>query len=313
MTLTDGHAGDAHATTWSCPACGAVASVPRWPRRGTRTQEQSSDTFVPSSDQFGATVGSLRRCTACGHAALEQPPVAGTFDDTYKDAADEISLSEEAGQVLTASRDLAEIERWVAPGRLLDVGCWTGSLLVAARERGWEAEGIEPSAWAVDRARERGCTVVHGTLDDADLTGSYRAVVACDVIEHLVDPLSMVTQLTDALEPGGVLLLTVPDAGSRLARVLGPRWWSVLPMHLQYFTRASMERVLARGGLQVLGSRTHPKAFSASYYADRLAAFLPVGGRAVSTVVDRLGVADRMVAPDLRDRLAIVAQKPRRG
>jgi hypothetical protein len=80
-------------------------------------------------------------------------------------------------------------------------------------------------------------------------------------------------------------------------------------MHLQYFTRASMPALLERAGLGVRSVHTHPKAFSAGYYAERLAAFLPVGGGAVTATCARLGLDERLVAPDLRDRLAVVAQK----
>ena len=44
----------------------------------------------------------------------------------------------------------------------------------------------------------------------------------------------------------GTQALALPDAGSRTARALGARWWSVLPTHVQYFTRRSMAGLLAR-------------------------------------------------------------------
>jgi SAM-dependent methyltransferase len=243
------------------------------------------------------------------------PPPAEVFEGAYAAVEDLVSLREERGQVHTATRDLAEIERHAAPGRLLDVGCWTGSLLVASAGRGWVGRGVEPSRWAVARARERGCDVQCGTIEDLDLGDeSFEAVVACDVVEHVVDPLALVERLAAALVPGGILFLTVPDAGSRLASILGRRWWSVLPMHLQYFTRTSMRALLGRAGLDVRSIHTHPKAFSAGYYAERLAAFLPVGGGAVTAVCARLGFDERLVAPDLHDRLAVIVQKaPRRG
>src|SRR5258708_18209326 len=189
----------------------------------------------------------------------------------YEDAADSVSLREEAGQVETARRALVRIENLAAPGKLVDIGCWTGSSLVAAGDRGWEGVGLEPSHWAAARATQRGLDVHSGELFDHDLVaGSYRVAVLCDVIEHLSDPGAGIDRLWDLLEADGLLYLTLPDAGSRLARLLGRRWWSVLPMHLQYFTRPSVARVLNDRGFEVKSIRTHAQAFSGKYYAESL-------------------------------------------
>jgi hypothetical protein len=99
----------------------------------------------------------------------------------------------------------------------------------------------------------------------------------------------------------------VPDAGSRVARVLGQRWWAVLPMHVQYFTRASMQRLLQAHGFARADIATHPKIFSAGYYADRLAVLIPVSGRAIPAVLRRAHLTHRPVAPDLRDRMGVIA------
>ena len=80
-------------------------------------------------------------------------------------------------------------------------------------------------------------------------------------------------------------------------------------MHVQYFSRRSMRVLLERHGFTVLEVRTHPKVFSAAYYGDRLATFWSPSGRLVRAVLDRTG-ACRPVAPDLRDRMAVVARRP---
>jgi SAM-dependent methyltransferase len=121
-----------------------------------------------------------------------------------------------------------------------------------------------------------------------------------DVLEHLPDPGGAVTEVYRLLEPGGVFYLTVPDAGSRLAKVMGKRWWSVLPMHLQYFTRSSMRRLLTDRGFEVIEQRSHPKVFSVRYYVARLAAFTGVRLRSGS---------ERLVAPNFHDRMEVIAAK----
>jgi SAM-dependent methyltransferase len=219
-----------------------------------------------------------------------------------------VSLREERGQVETARRGLRDIERFVRPGRVVDLGCWTGSFLDAARERGWSTVGIEPSHWASNRARERGLDVRTGSIDEHGLEpATFSLVVMCDVIEHLVDPGAGLDRVRALLRPDGALYLTLPDAGSGLARAMGGKWWSVLPMHVQYFTRDSLTRLLERHGFAVRSLRTHAKVFSARYYAERLGGYTPLLERAAVGLVRGLGAADRLVAPDFRDRMAVVA------
>jgi SAM-dependent methyltransferase len=228
----------------------------------------------------------------------------------YGDASDPVSLREEQGQVETARRALVDVERFVAPGRVCDLGCWTGSFLAAARERGWEAFGVEPSRWASERARARGLEVRTGELADHGLAGaSCRLVAMCDVIEHLCDPGLALEVARELLEPGGALYLTLPDAGSVLARTLGRRWWSVLPMHLQYFTRPSLGLLLERHGFRVKAWRTHAKVFSARYYGERLGGYAPALERVAVGLMTRAGWADRPVAPDFHDRMAVIAER----
>ncbi|MGI8491843.1 MAG: methyltransferase domain-containing protein, partial [Acidimicrobiales bacterium] len=298
------------ATGWMCPVCHGRdrADLYGVPAEGSEGGVDAVS-FRPSSDRYGQTAGRLVRCTTCGHASLLDPPAPQAVSEAYAEAADEVSLREEPGQVETARRALGRVERQVAPGRLLDVGCWTGSFLEAGRQRGWQARGVEPSTWAAARAAARGLDVEATTLDEADLAPeSFDLVVACDVLEHLLDPAAALSRIGAVLRPGGILYLTVPDAGSRLARVMGRRWWSVLPMHVQYYTRASMTRLLDRAGFSVTEMATHPKVFSAGYYAERLASFVP-GTAGIVTLAGRLRIAGRLVAPDFRDRLQAIATR----
>jgi hypothetical protein len=116
--------------------------------------------------------------------------------------------------------------------------------------------------------------------------------------------------VTSLLAPGGVLALALPDAGSPLARVMGRRWWSVLPTHVQYFTRGSMRTLLGRRGWSLLEIATAPKAFSVRYYLERVGGYSEPVGRGLVGMATRAGVADRMWAPDFRDRMLVIARRP---
>jgi SAM-dependent methyltransferase len=269
----------------------------------------------PSADQFGVRVGASTVCVTCTHGwvvldeGCSPRERDAIWSATYAEALDSVTLEEEDGQRRTAALGLDAIERHVARGVLLDVGCWTGSFLEAAHARGWRASGVEPSRWAATYARTRGLDVRQGTVADIELAdGSVDAVVFADVLEHLFDPLAALQEARRVIGDGGAVLVTVPDAGSVIARMLGRRWWSVLPMHVQYFTKQSMTALFERAGFRVVEQSTHPKTFTVRYYAGRLGAFVPVT-RPILERATRGAFGDRLVAPNFGDRMMMVGRR----
>ena len=96
-------------------------------------------------------------------------------------------VAEERGRLATFGRQLATLSRFVDPGDMLEVGAYTGVFLSLAKAGGWRVEGVEPSSWAVEKARElHGLELRHGMLDAVPFgSESFDAVVMWDVIEHL--------------------------------------------------------------------------------------------------------------------------------
>jgi SAM-dependent methyltransferase len=267
--------------------------------------------LIPTTDRFGAALSDIVRCTSCGHMQLERLPRDAGLAEAYGEAASEDYLEEEAGQRETARRVLVQIERHTRRGSLLDLGCWVGFLLAEARGRGWKTLGVEPSRWASGYARQRlGLDVRTADLFEADLPeGEWDAVWLGDVIEHLPHPADALGRIEGLLAPGGVLAMALPDAGSRVARVMGPRWWSVIPTHVHYFTRRSMRTLLEREGWSVLHIDTQPKSFSVSYYLGRVAGYARPVAAALTRSAQAAGVADLMWAPDFRDRMLVLARR----
>jgi SAM-dependent methyltransferase len=271
------------------------------------------DGLIPTTNRFGTALADIVRCGRCGHMQLARMPTDAELGAAYGEAASDAYVDEEAGQRETARRALRRIETHV-PGRgaLLDLGCWVGFLLSEAQTRGWTATGIEPSAFASAHARERlGLDVRTTDLFDAPLPErSFDAIVLGDVLEHLPRPADALDRMATLARPGGVAWLALPDAGSLVARRLGARWWSVIPTHVQYFTRGSLATLLRRRGWEVLEIATAPKAFTVRYYLERLGGYSPPAARALVRGARAVGIAERMWAPDLRDRMAVIARAP---
>jgi SAM-dependent methyltransferase len=277
--------------------------------------ELSSQGLIPTTYQFGNALGDIVRCGSCGHMQIDPMPERTVLANGYAQAASEDYIGEEAGQRETARRALELIERYTdSNSALLDLGCWVGFLLAEARDRGWKVTGVEPSEFGSAYARDRlGVDVITADLLSAPLPSTaFDAVTMGDVIEHLIAPAEALARIRDALAPRGILWLALPDAGSRLARAMGRRWWSVIPTHVQYFTRRSISTLLERQGFEVLRIQTAPKAFTVRYYLERIAGYSPSVARALVSGARAAGIAERMWAPDFRDRMAVVA-RPRPG
>jgi SAM-dependent methyltransferase len=292
-----------------CAACGASRLAPHFSVAG----EAGAQGLAPTTDRFGVALSDIVRCAECGHMQLERMPEREVLELAYGEAQSSAYIEEEPGQRATARVALGSIERHLPPARLLDLGCWVGFLLDEARGHGWRVTGVEPSVFASGYARDRlGLDVHTADLFGLELEpGAFDAVVLADVLEHLPDPGRALDRIATLAKPEAILHLTLPDAGSRLARLLGPRWWSVIPTHVQYFTRHSVAVLLARHNWEVLEITTAPKAFTVRYYLERLAGYSALASNALVKLAEATGGAERLWAPDLRDRMAILA-RPRR-
>jgi SAM-dependent methyltransferase len=97
--------------------------------------------------------------------------------------------------------------------RLLDVGCAQGFFLHAARRRGFEVVGIEPSPSMADFAsRELGLEIIRGRLDQVDLgTRQWDVITFTDSLEYFAEPIRDLGRAVRHLAPAGLLFAKVPN------------------------------------------------------------------------------------------------------
>ena len=148
--------------------------------------------------------------------------------------------------------------RQVPRGRLLDIGCGTGSFLAAARSRGFSVAGLDFDAAAVAAARNRfGIDDVHAWSFDDYMRkrpgDQFNVVTAFEVLEHQEDPRAFLESCFALTRPGGYFAVSVPFRDRR------PNWyeaWDEPPNHLTRWSRRSLVTELSFTGFQVLDVRT---------------------------------------------------------
>ncbi|WP_196250839.1 class I SAM-dependent methyltransferase [Cellulomonas sp. JZ18] len=162
------------------------------------------------------------------------------------------------------SSQVLALELTGADKDVLDVGCASGDLARALRERGCRVSGVELDAAAAEEARPHLERLVVGdvaTLDlAAELDGAtFDVLVLGDVLEHLADPAAVLRRCLPLLRQDGDVVISVPNVAHgalRLALLQG-RWryteTGLLDgTHLRFFTRESLLRLVSEAGLEVV-------------------------------------------------------------
>jgi 2-polyprenyl-3-methyl-5-hydroxy-6-metoxy-1,4-benzoquinol methylase len=253
-----------------CPACGGTRLRPA--RRGTLDRAALNAEAIKITDSEYGKVWDLAMCLDCGHLFADPSPRPEFIFSLYKDVEDPLYEAEAEGRSQNF-RPILDRLAGLAPGkgRLFDVGAATGILLNLARTDGWQVDGVDASAWAARWAAERyGIPLRQGSFEDAAVPPqSCRAVTMVDFIEHTPTPRAAVAKAAATLAPGGVLCIVTPDIHSLAARLAGRRWWHLRPGHLAYFSRTSLDALLASAGFRVVLRRKYAWTFSAHYLVSR--------------------------------------------
>lgn len=214
--------------------------------------------------------------------------------------------------VRTAHRELEQIERLVPKESLLDVGCAAGFFLLAARERGWNVNGIELSAFASAYAKkELGVDVSNTTFSKARIKpGLFGVVTMWDYIEHSFDPRADIRQAAKALKKGGLLVIGTPDVDCLSERIFGSKWMQYKPReHTYFFSRKTLSQMLREEGFEVKRIAAIGKYISFSLFAKRLTEYNPYVGKLLASLGSALHLGNKSFYANPFDTMRVYAFK----
>ncbi len=158
----------------------------------------------------------IRRCDECGLVYVSPQPAAEEFaqlsENMYPDADESEVKSRSLGLHEKFIREIIK-NRKPEGGRLLDVGCGYGKLLINMSDLPWDLTGIELSTTALSYAKEKlPDAAFHQTsIEQAPIENAGQDCITCiAVLEHVSDPRDVLQRFYDWLAPGGLLVIQVP-------------------------------------------------------------------------------------------------------
>jgi SAM-dependent methyltransferase len=153
--------------------------------------------------------------------------------------------------------------------RVLDLGCCNGYFAALLAERGYEVTGVERAGGYGTDFPERVRLIEHDLengLPCIDLRFPF--IICADVLEHLRDPLGLLRQARELLEPGGRIAASLPNSGNfyfRLSVLAGrfPKEDKGLfdRTHVQFFTWSGWVALFENAGLRIEAVRSSSVPF----------------------------------------------------
>lgn len=198
----------------------------------------------------------IGHCEECDHYFTSPAPTASELDTIYTQ-----KYSYDAHHLIQAEKkQRAKIYADFIAGlgdkkrKVLEVGCMHGYLLKELKQQGFVVEGVELDQSAVDFCQKHGLNVRQSSVEDylQASPNPHDVIVMSHVLEHIAKPEEQLSGLNKTLNPGGQLVIIVPNSQSGTRGLFGRYWgyWQV-PVHINHFNRQSIERVMQQSGYKI--------------------------------------------------------------
>jgi SAM-dependent methyltransferase len=144
------------------------------------------------------------------------------------------------------------------PGSVLDIGCGGGAFLSQlAQVKGVSAFGLEFNESAAAWARSKGHRLLDRLSREEAPVGGFDTVTLFQILEHLEAPFQVVKQVKEVMKPGGLMIMTVPDAGGPVHH-FSDALTDLPPHHVTRWHERTVRVCAQRHGLKVLEIATEP-------------------------------------------------------
>jgi 2-polyprenyl-3-methyl-5-hydroxy-6-metoxy-1,4-benzoquinol methylase len=186
---------------------------------------------------------SLHRCAECQGQWFD--PIQSGDAEFYD------RLAASSGYYQVARAEHLAAKALIQPGQLvLEVGAGSGDFADSLADVDYT--GLELSDEAAATATARGLRVVTEPLDGhvARHAAHYDFACAFQVLEHVEQPVEMLTAMAAAVRPGGLVAVSVPDNESFLGRQVN-NVLNLPPHHMTRWTPSALAAAAQAAGLRV--------------------------------------------------------------
>lgn len=245
--------------TFSCRLCGS----------------HHATLFLQTRDRYASTGVnySMYRCSRCGLISIHPFPNADFVQSTYPEKVDNPFLYFQSTDKdflehiysffhpYSVKWRIAQVQKAVGAGRLLDVNCGNGRFLYELRQRLWEVAGVESRVNQADFARETMGLNVYTSLAELEekYKNSFDVITFWHNFGQFPDFKKILQIVVNLLHPEGYILLALPNWKSFDFNFYRQHWAALdLPRRFFHFSPRQVKLLAARHSLEVRKSKVIP-------------------------------------------------------
>jgi 2-polyprenyl-3-methyl-5-hydroxy-6-metoxy-1,4-benzoquinol methylase len=154
-----------------------------------------------------------------------------------------------------------KLNKFIIPGKVLDIGSAAGFILKGFENKGWQGTGIEPNKSMVEYGlKYTGVNIINGTIETVELDEQFDLVIMIQVIAHLYDLDDSLRTIYTHLKPEGHVLVETWDKDSFTAKLFGKNWHEYSPPStLNYFSKRTLADLMSRHNFTLVSKGTPKK------------------------------------------------------
>lgn len=239
----------------NCPLCGS---------------ENINDFLKAKDHLLTGEIFDIFKCAQCGFVFTQGVPGPDEIGRYYQ-SQDYVSHSNtrkglmnkiyHLGRSLMLRKKYGMVNKVAKGSKLLDIGCGTGYFPAYMKRKGYDAAGVEIDPKARAFAQKEFGIRVFAPLDftGRKITVKFDVITLWHVLEHLDDFDLYLERMLEHLEPGGSLVIALPNCNAYDARHYKELWAGYdLPRHLWHFTPSTMQILAEKHGLKITKMKRLP-------------------------------------------------------
>lgn len=261
----------------------------------------------------------LTECCRCGFQQISPEPTSAELNDLYGAVYFQKAkyTDTKAIELEYKRRQNFMAQAGFKPGdTLLEIGCGAGQFISTCVDS-YNWYGIDFSADGISAARKRLSSLPEERLTAGAIEsfapeipiGGFDGVLIFDTIEHVYDPAQMLKRASSWMKPDGRMIVTTPNIGATVAKLMGRRWpFMTPPEHLSFFNQSCMSEAMRNAGLKITYSKSLGKFANIAfiiYKAGRVGLLPKFCGK----VSAKLGLGKVTIYVPTGDVMYVIAEK----